>query len=483
MILDWLRFWPELIRINLVKARHRRRVRHAAAAGPLRPSPCQSSSDSGRPRETRCEACHRFDRAHRYRHVCPDLVFVAEEARCARDSAEVRPYWLRAAAQLILPLLAIYLFVGLAAWGLLRARGLDRLSVLDVLAPARWSQIAEHRRARFQDLAFHALGNRDPATASIALFSAAQTGRGDVVSNIALARLATLGGYHGLADQIHDAMLVDHPEKADAITVAWHDDLLIANRPAELARLSLARLAAPPESREFWLRAFFESIRHPGVAAGLLSGETSPAFPHPGLRFAVAARAALDRSDRAAAADQLIALAGQLPGQAARRFLVFSWLALADLPRARAVALSTAHPSPPGEISALAYALLQADRQTEPARAVLRPLFPEAALRLRVLAALLRDPDAELLREFASALPGETRSDPRLQVGLWLAACRCGAGDVAASAAEALAKAGQALPSELRLRENVPASREQLALVAATLPLERELLYALREAR
>jgi len=479
MTRDWLRFAPEIVRLNLAKTRHRLGLRrHATGASP-RPAPCQSASDSGLARDTRCEACHRFDHARLYRHVCPDLVFLGGDARCARDSADIRPYWGRAFAQLALTFASVWLALAFVFWGVLRLRGLDTLPLADVLLPARWHQIAEHRRAHFQRIALQAVAARDPATVSIALFSAAQTGRGTPESNILLARLATLGGYHSLADALHSAALDAGPRRAD-FAVAWHDDLLISGRPRELARLALAELARPDADREFWLRAFFEALRHPDVSADPALADPAPAYPHPGLRFAVAARAALDRGDRAAAADQLLALAGALPGQAARRFLVFSWLDAGDASRAREAAISTAHPAPPGEIAVLVHALLRAEGRDAEARAALRPLFDEPALHAAALAALVRDPDAALLHEFARRLAD---ADPRRHAGLWLAARRAGTPDLVAAATEALARAGQPIPTELQDPGTRPATRESLTLAAALLPLDREVLHALREAR
>ena len=481
MTLDWLRFWPELVRLNLVKARHRRRVRLQGASPRLRPSPCQSSPDTGRARETRCEACQRFDSARRYRHVCPDLVFIAGDARCARDSAEVRPYWGRAAAQIALPVFAAYLALGLAAWGVLRFRGLDRVSPVDLLLPFRWDNIAEHRRSHFQKLAFRAIAGHDPASASVALLSAAQTGRGTVESNLELARLATLGGYHSLADELHASTLAAQPGRAAALSVAWMDDLLIANRPHELARLALEQLSSPGAPRELWLRAFFESIRHPGVAGALLAQPPASGYPHPGLPFALAARHAIDRGDLIASADQLLAFSGALPGAAARRFLAFSWLDVKEPGRAREAALSTAYPPLPGDVALLSHALLRAAGHPEGAREALRTLFGRAEAREQVIAALVRDPDAELLREFSGRLPSDARSDPRLLLGLWIAARRAASVEVAAQAAAELAQIGQALPPEVQVKETSPMERPPLALVAALLQVDREVFFALRE--
>jgi hypothetical protein len=486
MLTDWLRIGPEIVRLNLQKARHARRVRAGSRRDEPPPAPCQAASDRGRAHETRCEACLRFDRASRYRHVCPALRLRGAEAWCSLDSADIRPEWPRAAALLALPPVAAAILALLLAWGVLRfVAGYDRLSPLDLAWPPRWAGIAEQRRAHFHDVALRAIAAGDPATAGVALFSAAQIGVGDPAKNHTLARLATLGTYHSLADEIHARTLAAHPSRAAELAIAWHDDLLIGGRPRRLARLSLEQLVAPGAPREPWLHAFFESIRHPDTAADLLDDDPPAPLPHPGLRHALAARAALDRGERAEAADQLLAFEGLLPGMAARRFLVFSWLEAGDPLRARAAAISTAHPAPPGETPALLYALLRAGPRPdrEAARLALRPAIRDPRVpRPLLLAALVRDPDATLVEELAASLSPAQRSQAPLLGGLWLAARRAGAHQLSGETAAALESLGRPVPEALQPRLDAPAPLHDLRLAAGILPLDRELLHALREA-
>jgi hypothetical protein len=485
MSLDWLRLWPELLRLNLEKARHARRVRaRLGGSGDPAPGPsrCQSGSDSGRAHQTRCEACLRFDHARHYHAVCPALRIREDGAFCSLDSREIRPAWGRVFVAFSLPPLAFAVVLILGAWGFLRfGSGLESLSLADVAWPPRWGNIAEHRRSHFRDLALGAIRSGDFNGATVALFSAAGSGQGTPGENVALARLATLGKFFGLADDLH-ARAAAHPERAVELALAWHDDLLLSDRPQQLARLALAQLVTPGAPREFWLRAFFESIRHPGVAANLLAVDPPPVLPHPGLAHALRAREAVDRKDFIAASDELLAFSGLMPGQAARRFLAFAWADAEQPHRATAAAVSSAHPAPAGEIASILHTLLHAGGREQEARAGLRPLFAEPSLKIAVLAALIRTPDAELLREFTSTIPPGAQADARLQVALWIAARRAGADDIAGSAETALEKLGYPVPESPPAERSRPAERKSLLTIAVFQPLDREILYALREA-
>jgi hypothetical protein len=488
-MLDWLRLWPEFVRLNFQKARHRRRLSRALQAVGTRPlasagpAPCQSVSDSGREGMTRCEACHRLDRSARYRFVCPDLRVVGGQTLCAVDASAVRPYWGRAVLALLGPPLLVMLALGFGGWALLRQQGLSTLSPLDLLLPARWDNIGAARRVHFQRLTFAALSAGDPATASIALFNAAQAGTANPEETRALARLATLGHYHSLADDLHADALRRYPGRAGEIVLAWHDDLLVGDRPAQLARLALQQLGRTQAARDFWLNAFFESLLHRGVAAALLA-QPGLVLPHPGLRHALGARAELDRGDALAAADQLIALEGLPPGPAVRRFLAVSWGELGEPARALAAALDRSHPASPDEPDEpllLAYAVRLRAGELETARATLRPLLARPEAGSAVLAALVRDPDPVLCAELEKLVSRAPHSDePRHLAAHWLAAKRAGCGELAHVHAAKLAQLGQPLPPELLAAPLDGSTRGPLVLAGTLLPLDREILYALR---
>lgn len=479
-MLDWLRLYPEFIRLNLQKERHRRRVRTTLGRR-LGPAPCQSPSDTGLARETRCEACLRLDQARRYRLVCPDLVQIDGEARCARDSTDLRPCWGRAALSFSLPLLTLYVCAALSWWSVLRLQGIDAATPLDTLAPQRWSRIAEYRRAHFFDAGLRALADGDTASASVALASAIQSGHGDIGQNHLLARLAYLSGLHGLGDELHLSILAAAPDQAARHAVAWHDDLLVFRRPARLAPLALAELARPEAPREFWLRAYLESLRHPGVAASLQPTAESQSWPHPGLREAALARLSLDAGDQAAARAHLQALALLPPGKAAQRFLVLSWLDLGDSSAALAATSPDRHPTPPDETALLRYLVHHHAGDLPAARAQLAlalPAPPDATRLQAVLACLVRAPDPDALQKLRPVLATLAPSAPRCLAVAWLAARVANQDALAAELETRLAKADPSLPPQLRALSRGP-TRDDLTKATLMLPVDREALYAL----
>lgn len=480
---DALRVWPEFVRLNVQKALFRRRVAAARKSGEGRPveaAPCQSSSDSGRIGKTRCDACIRFDRSARYRRVCPDLIVAGNELMCGVDSAEVRPYWWRAAGFFALPLVVVIAALPVAAWGFYNMMGV-RVALPDLILPSRWSKIAEARHAHFYHNALKALAAGDAATASVAIFSAAQTGQGSRENNLALARLATLGGFLGLSDALHAKLRASDPGHAREHALHWHDDLLLANLPAQIARLALVELTQDGASREFWLAALLDALRHPGVAAVLNSAPEPVALPHPSLAYAIAARAALDRGDNQTAAEQLEAFASALPGLAGRNFLALTWLDLGRPQRAMAAALDERHPALPGETALLAYRIHASLGEQVAARNSLQPSLAGHTQIRRMLAALMIYPDGEPL----SALCENVLSGNDISVicAFWVAARRARHHELAGLAVSRLAALDRPVRLEtLALNLAAPTSADLRTLVAVV-PLDRESLRALRDPR
>lgn len=476
-MLDWLRLWPEFIRLNLRKDRHRRRAK--TPFGHRRKfAPCQSASDSGRPGETRCEACQILDRASRYRLVCPDLTIRSGEARCTRSADQVRPYWGRAALALLAPPALLYLGLTLGYWALLHTQGVATVPVADVLLPGRWENIAEHRRDHFRDTALRAFAAGDVRTATIALFTAAQTGHGTPAQNRLLARLAYLSGFQSLGDELHAAALAEAPAQASENAVRWHDDLLLARRPARLATLALEQLPRPDAPREFWLRAYFESLRHAHVAESI--DATRVSFPHPGLRDALLARQAIAADQILEAHVHLRSLGKTPPGAAAQAFLVQSWLDIRDHERAFAAATDPLYAASPAQTARLRYLVHHHAGDLAAARREIAAARADAASLPATLGVLIRAPDSPALALVWTRISASPDIAPPLLGACWLAA-RAAHDDALVSTLETrLAAFDPALPSILRSLVDPPTAASASTLASLVLPLDREALYNLQ---
>ncbi len=475
---DWVRLWRDSLRLNLRKRHYRRRSR-LLIGGRAPTAPCQSPSDDGRALHTSCQACLNLDRPSRYRWICPDLRFVSGEPRCGCDARDVRPYWRRGLTCLLAPPVVVTTLAVLGVWlGLRHAMPAHPPALADLLWPPRWQTIDTLRRRHYLDLATRAMAANDHPAATVALFAAAQTPGNDPVVNTALARLAALGGYHSLVDELHATNLraADaDPSLRARLAVAWLDDLLITCRPREIIRLSLDQLARPEAPRDLWLRAFFEACSAPGEARLILGQTPLVVWPHPALEHALRARAALDDGNVPAASAELLAFAERLPGPPARRFLARSWAASGHLDRAFAAALDPRHPDPIGDAAVLRYELEHAAGRAETARGVALAAWSRPETRPALRAALIRHPDPDLISVWA-----RDETAPPALAALWLATRLAGRPDRAADLARRLGQSGHVVPDELIALD---LSRDWTAFatrVAGVLPCDRDTLWALR---
>lgn len=476
---DLFRIWWSFVRVNIRKSGHQRRLaRHPDHRRP-KVAPCQAPSDDGQALQTRCQACLDLDRPARFRWVCPDLVPDRGELLCGRDASAVRPYWPRAFIGLVAPASALLtLAVGLIWLTLRSATPRHPPALLDLLLPSRWERLAEQKRHHYMALAAQALATGDHPTATVALFSAARQGRSDPATNTTLARLATLGGFHSLADELHLATVTGaepNPTLRAQAAVAWLDDLLIARRPREIIRLSLDELTRPQAPRDLWLRAFFEASSTPGEAGQALDKAPGGAWPHPGLEAALRTRVALDARDLARASEHLHNFSRLLPGPSARRFLALGWMDANHLDLALAAALDPGHPDPDLTAPVLVYELEKVAGHTQRAHAAAQTAWALETTRPALRAALIRQPDPALLAEWS-----KQEASPVALSSLWIVARLLEKPDLARELARRLAATGHTVPVELAALNPRDAPLRFADLCASLLPCDRETLWALR---
>ena len=247
---DFFRFWWALLALNTRKS-------FARARG--QPPPCQAPGDSGRARETVCEACLQWNKIGRFRRVCPLLDWTPAGWRCSADAADVRPFWGRAGAAYGLLAAGLWLGGTLAAFGGLRAVGY-RVSYLDVVWPPAWSQVTRARADFYAAQGRAALAAGRIHEAGLALGLATTLDPTDYAAAFALAQLWQTG-QPALSDRAYRRLLGSHPAQSSATAQAWAQALLLRGDFRELAALASERLGAEPAANPGWLHALIFSCR------------------------------------------------------------------------------------------------------------------------------------------------------------------------------------------------------------------------------
>lgn len=247
---DFFRFWWALLALN---------TRKSVARARGQPPPCQAPGDSGRARETVCEACLQWNKIGRFRRVCPLLDWTPAGWRCGADAADVRPFWGRAGAAYGLLATGLWLGGTLAAFGGLRAVGY-RVSYLDVVWPPAWANVTRARADYYTDQGRTALAAGRIHEAGLALGLATTLDLTNYPAGFALAQLWQTG-QPALSDRAYRRLLTSHPAQAPATAQAWAQALLLRGDFRELAALATERLNAEPDASPGWLHALIFSCR------------------------------------------------------------------------------------------------------------------------------------------------------------------------------------------------------------------------------
>jgi hypothetical protein len=260
---DFFRFWWELLVLNARKSLARARGL---------PPPCQAPGDSGRARETTCEACLQWNKIGRFRRVCPSLTWTDAGWKCGVDAAAVRPFWGRACAAYGGLAAGLFLVATLGAFGGLRAVGY-RVSYRDVAWPPAWKRIDRARAEFYAEKGQAALTAGRINESGLDLSLAWQLDPTNTDVGLALAQLWQ-AGQPSLSDRIYQRLLTTQPARSAEIARAWAQALLLRGDFAELGALAEARLAAGQGSG--WLQALVFSARRLGDAGPLRVAQALP---------------------------------------------------------------------------------------------------------------------------------------------------------------------------------------------------------------
>jgi len=231
------------------------------------PCPCQSPSDSGRALETACEASLSWARQERFRRVCPLLVRTSAGLRCSADTADVRPFWLRALGIYGGSLLGLYGTLVLAVFVFLRVIGYP-VSPVHVAWPGLWYRVPQVRGDFFLGRANRAFAEGRVGEGLLYLQNAYEFDPGNY--SVALEMAHTYQAVQpAISNQVFERMLIDHPEHRDEIAGMWLGALLPRADYRQICKLAIAEIHWDHAHVNAWMRALVFACRRLGDSAPL----------------------------------------------------------------------------------------------------------------------------------------------------------------------------------------------------------------------
>jgi hypothetical protein len=266
------------------------------------PCPCQCASDSGQAYETHCDACLTWHQPTRFRRVCPLLVETSDGLRCSADTADVRPFWLRALGFYGGSALALYLSAALGLFAFLRAVGYP-ISIVHLVWPGSWHRVGEVRGWFFMDRAQRAFAEGRGAEGMLYLANAYEFDPTNYTVAFTLAQKLQLTQPQR-SDALYRQLSLRHPQQSALTDQVWFRALLARGDFPAVEELALARLLRDPDPRNasVWMRALIFASRQNATTASLqqLLESSAPAVRvwHPLLETELSLRAGQTRQAR-----------------------------------------------------------------------------------------------------------------------------------------------------------------------------------------
>ena len=214
--------------------------------------PCQSSSDSGRAMETRCDACLHWAKPSRFKRVCPLLVDTPDGLRCSADSADVRPFWNITGRYYGGTLAAIYAAGVIGVFAFLRTVGYP-ISIVHVAWPGLWYRIPQARGWFYVERANRAFAAGRTSEGVLYLVNAYQFDPANYAVGLSLARQYQLL-QPGMSDQLFQRLMRDFPEHRDGTAQDWYRALLVRGDFRKAAQLAAKEILSDPVHANVWTR-------------------------------------------------------------------------------------------------------------------------------------------------------------------------------------------------------------------------------------
>lgn len=227
--------------------------------------------------ETQCEASLNWHRPARFARVCPLLVQTPAGLRCSVNTADVRPFWGRAARYFGGAFVVLYIIAVAAVFSFLRTVGYP-VSIVHVALPPLWDKVGQARGWFFLEHANRAFAAGETTKGLLYLANAYEFDPSNYAVGITLAKHYQ-AGQPGLSDQVFQRLLRDHPDKSDATAQDWYRALLARGDYESMTRLARSELERGSPHGNTWMRAFFFATAQSRDDTALKELRQSPAKP------------------------------------------------------------------------------------------------------------------------------------------------------------------------------------------------------------
>lgn len=249
---DFFRFWWGLLYWNVRKTWFRLRRGRGVV-------PCQSLSDSGRAFETACEACALWQKPARFKRVCPLLVDTEKGLRCSANTADVRPFWLRAFGFYGGAALGVYGVGALAVFIFLRTVGYP-VSIVHVTFPPLWHKVGQARGWFFLDRSSRAFADGRTSEGLLYLANAYEFDPSNYAAGLSLAKILQTA-QPTRSDEVFRQLLHDHPTKRHATAQEWFRALLPRGSFDKIGPMARDEILSDPAQAPVWVRALIFATR------------------------------------------------------------------------------------------------------------------------------------------------------------------------------------------------------------------------------
>ncbi|MBI5694056.1 MAG: hypothetical protein HZC55_28610 [Verrucomicrobia bacterium] len=354
--------------------------------------------------------------------------------RCAADTAEVRPFWRRAAAYYGGLGLGIYLALVLAVFAFLRTIGYP-VSILHVGLPPLWHKVGQARGWFFLHKSNQAFAQDRIPEGLLYLRNAYDLDPSNYVAGIALAKHLQ-AGQPARSDEVYQRLLRDHPQRRAGTAQEWFRALLARGSFDRIARLARGELLASSPGAAVWMRALLYSTRRLPSDTLLRELATSPAPALQSWRPVFATELLLREGRLREARD---AITGPLPADQAAFHVYYRVSLLTEMGDtfaaldllARHAALLDAEANVTLRLDALAAGRMKRPHQQVVDQLLAQPLSTGGLPGLKVLCAhLIRFPDPAVFDRLAEKVARENLPLDTESAGVWFSLfCAAGAVD------------------------------------------------------